>query len=91
MSGDKGRRHPLPQSGEARHGEIPETDECEKGRGEDEAEVIQPGPDAAMTASGWAMSRVNSATSPRPSSPPGFMRRTIRAVSSLSHLITARP
>jgi len=46
MSGDKGRRHPLPQSGEARHGEIPETDEREKGRGEDEAEVIQPGPDA---------------------------------------------
>ena len=37
------KRHPLPDSGEARHGEIPETDEREKGRGEDDPGVIQPG------------------------------------------------
>lgn len=41
MSG-AGSRHPLPASGEARHGEIPETDEAEKGRGDEGAEVVQP-------------------------------------------------
>lgn len=41
MSIDTGR-HPLPESGEARHNEIPETDEREKGRGEDGSEVVQP-------------------------------------------------
>ena len=35
-------RHPLPESPEARHNEIPETDEREKGRGEDGDELIQP-------------------------------------------------
>ena len=37
-----GGGHPLPASGEARHGEIPETLEREKGRGDDEAAVVQP-------------------------------------------------
>lgn len=36
-----GKGHPLPGSGEARHHEIPETLEREKGRGDDPA-VIQP-------------------------------------------------
>lgn len=46
MSGRQGQRHPLPNSGEARHNEIPETDEAEKGEGEDRRERIQPSPDA---------------------------------------------
>ncbi|MEA3003993.1 MAG: hypothetical protein QOH81_2781 [Sphingomonadales bacterium] len=37
-----GSGHPLPASDEARHGEIPETLEREKGRGDDEAGVVQP-------------------------------------------------
>ena len=37
-------RHPLPESDEARHDEIPETLETEKGMGEDGAEPIQPDP-----------------------------------------------
>jgi hypothetical protein len=39
---DEGTRHPLPESGEARHAEIPETLEREKGRGEEGAEIVQP-------------------------------------------------
>ena len=35
-------RHPLPESGEARHNEIPESDEREKGRGEEGAGIVQP-------------------------------------------------
>ena len=35
MGGGSG--HPLPGSGEARHDEIPETAEREKGRGDDDA------------------------------------------------------
>jgi hypothetical protein len=46
MSGREGKRHPLPQSGEARHSEIPETEEAEKGQGEDGREVTAPGPEA---------------------------------------------
>jgi hypothetical protein len=42
---DDGNRHPLPASGEARHDEIPETLEREKGRGEECADAIQPSPD----------------------------------------------
>lgn len=41
---DSKPRHPLPESGEARHDEIPETAEAEKGTGEDGAELIQPDP-----------------------------------------------
>ena len=37
-----GSRHPLPESGEARHDQIPETYEREKGRGEDDRKVVQP-------------------------------------------------
>ena len=37
-----GTGHPLPDSGEARHGEIPEELEREKGRGDDSAEIAQP-------------------------------------------------
>jgi hypothetical protein len=37
-----GSGHPLPASDEARHGEIPETLEREKGRGDDAAGVVQP-------------------------------------------------
>lgn len=40
----KRRRHPLPNSAEARHSEIPERDEAEKGAGGDAAEPIQPSP-----------------------------------------------
>jgi hypothetical protein len=39
---DGGKGHPLPGSGEARHNEIPETLEREKGRGDDPAAVVQP-------------------------------------------------
>ena len=40
MAGGSG--HPLPGSGEARHDEIPEDLEREKGRGDDPPEVVQP-------------------------------------------------
>jgi hypothetical protein len=40
MTGGKG--HPLPGSGEARHNEIPEEMEREKGRGDDSPEVATP-------------------------------------------------
>lgn len=46
MTGRERQRHPLPKSGEARHGEIPERDEAEKGTGEDSPEVVQPSPEA---------------------------------------------
>ncbi len=42
MSNGKG--HPLPGSDEARHGEIPEDLEQEKGRGDDPEEVATPNP-----------------------------------------------
>jgi hypothetical protein len=41
-----GKGHPLPASDEARHGEIPEDVEAEKGRGDDSKPVVQPGRDA---------------------------------------------
>jgi hypothetical protein len=41
-----GKGHPLPGSAEARHGEIPEHLDREKGRGDDPAELIQPGEEA---------------------------------------------
>lgn len=37
-----GPHHPLPGSDEARHGEIPETIEAGKGRGDDPEPPIQP-------------------------------------------------
>lgn len=44
---EKGKpRHPLPASGEARHNEIPETFEREKGKGDDDPGIIQPSPEA---------------------------------------------
>lgn len=44
MSGPagKGERHPLPGSDEARHGEVPETYEREKGQGDDDEQAVQP-------------------------------------------------
>ncbi|HEV2748565.1 MAG TPA: hypothetical protein VGW34_14880 [Allosphingosinicella sp.] len=36
--------HPLPGSDEARHNEIPEAVEEEKGRGDDDAPVVTPDP-----------------------------------------------
>jgi hypothetical protein len=39
-------RHPLPASREARHDEIPEQAEAEKGEGEDSPELTQPSSDA---------------------------------------------
>lgn len=42
MTGDEGKRHPLPGSDEARHGEIPEEAEREKGQGDDEEAGVQP-------------------------------------------------
>lgn len=41
-----GRGHPLPDSGEARHIEIPEALEDAKGRGEDKAAMTTPNPAA---------------------------------------------
>jgi hypothetical protein len=38
-----GQGHPLPESDEARHNEIPEHLAEEKGRGEDGRKVVQPG------------------------------------------------
>ncbi len=38
--------HPLPGSGEARHGEIPEHAALEKGKGDDPAAVNQPAGEA---------------------------------------------
>ncbi len=43
---DEGKGHPLPRSDEARHHEIPEGVEAEKGRGDDSKPVVQPGRDA---------------------------------------------
>ena len=42
MTGGGASGHPLPGSGEARHNEIPEELEQEKGRGDDPAAVVQP-------------------------------------------------
>ncbi|HEX2763237.1 MAG TPA: hypothetical protein VHM92_05250 [Allosphingosinicella sp.] len=44
--GPGGTRHPLPDSDEARHNEIPEGVEAEKGRGDDAKPVAQSGRDA---------------------------------------------
>jgi len=44
VSGGKG--HPLPDSDEARHHEIPERVEAEKGRGDDAKPIVQPGREA---------------------------------------------
>jgi hypothetical protein len=38
--------HPLPASEEARHGEIPEGLEAEKGLGDDSASLVQPSDEA---------------------------------------------
>jgi hypothetical protein len=43
---DEKKGHPLPASDEARHGEIPEPLEREKGTGDDDEAVVQPGPEA---------------------------------------------
>jgi hypothetical protein len=39
--------HPLPASDEARHGEIPEGVERQKGQGDDDAAVVTPSPEGA--------------------------------------------
>ena len=39
----EGKGHPLPASDEARHHEIPEEIEAEKGRGDDDKPVVTPG------------------------------------------------
>lgn len=41
-----GKGHPLPASDEARHNEIPEALEAEKGEGDDSKPVVQPGREA---------------------------------------------
>jgi hypothetical protein len=41
-----GKGHPLPASDEARHGEIPEGMEEDKGRGDDPAPAVHPGDEA---------------------------------------------
>jgi hypothetical protein len=51
MSGAPGSGHPLPESKEARHGEVPEHLEEEKGKGEDGAEFATPHPEG-VTPSG---------------------------------------
>lgn len=43
---DEGKGHPLPASREARHGEIPESAETEKGRGDDAAAPATPAGEA---------------------------------------------
>ena len=42
----EGKGHPLPESDEARHGEIPEELAREKGRGEEGQQAVQPNPTA---------------------------------------------
>ena len=42
----EGKGHPLPASGEARHDEIPESLEAEKGLGQDAEEITSPHPQA---------------------------------------------
>lgn len=42
MAGREG--HPLPESDEARHREVPEGLEAEKGRGDEGREAVQPDP-----------------------------------------------
>jgi hypothetical protein len=44
---DEGEGHPLPESDEARHNEIPEDLAEEKGRGEEGRAVVQPAPEGA--------------------------------------------
>jgi hypothetical protein len=39
---EEGKGHPLPASDEARHGEIPESAEAEKGRGDDDRAAATP-------------------------------------------------
>ena len=41
----EGKGHPLPGSGEARHNEIPESVEADKGRGQDPEQITTPYPD----------------------------------------------
>jgi hypothetical protein len=41
---DGGKGHPLPESDEARHNEIPEQQEERKGRGDEGREVVSPDP-----------------------------------------------
>ena len=41
-----GKGHPLPESDEARHREVPERIEEEKGRGDEGKSVVQPHPEA---------------------------------------------
>lgn len=41
-----GKGHPLPASDEARHEEIPEGVEQDKGRGDDSKAAVQPDPEA---------------------------------------------
>ncbi|HWT13391.1 MAG TPA: hypothetical protein VN231_11600 [Allosphingosinicella sp.] len=41
-----GKGHPLPASDEARHNEVPEDLDRDKGRGDDAKEVNQPGDEA---------------------------------------------
>ena len=43
IGGGKGSGHPLPESEESRHGEIPESLEQAKGQGDDGAEAAQDG------------------------------------------------
>jgi hypothetical protein len=45
MAGE-GKGHPLPASDEARHGEIPESVEAEKGRGDDDEAAVAPAGEA---------------------------------------------
>ena len=42
----QGKGHPLPASDEARHGEIPERMEADKGRGDDPPPAVHPGDEA---------------------------------------------
>jgi hypothetical protein len=42
MAGE-GKGHPLPGSDEARHHEIPEEIEAQKGRGDDDKPIVTPG------------------------------------------------
>jgi hypothetical protein len=45
MAGE-GKGHPLPASDEARHGEIPESAEAGKGRGDDDEAAVTPAGEA---------------------------------------------
>ncbi len=72
--GDKG--HPLPESEEARHNEIPESLETAKGRGDDGRDLVSPDP-APVTPDGEAYRYGDLGRGPADQDPPAGGRRSV--------------